>query len=65
MGGKLGVRPGTPRPNKTRLVTRYRAAYPPNPRMSILLPVLAAVHAFMERKQLRTIKHHAEQRAFS
>jgi len=52
-------------PNKTRLVTRYRAAYPPNPRMSILLPVLAAVHAFMERKQLRTIKHHAEQRAFS
>ena len=47
-------------PNKTRLVTRYRAAYPPSPRMSILLPVLAAVHAFMERKQLRTIKHHAE-----
>ena len=51
--------------NMTRLVTRYRAAYPPSPRMSILLPVLAAVHAFMERKQLRTIKHHAEQRAFS
>lgn len=46
--------------NKTRLVTRYRAAYPPSPRMSILLPVLAAVHAFMERKQLRTIKQRAE-----
>jgi len=46
--------------NKTRLVTRYRAAYPPSKRMSILLPVLAGVHAFMERKQLRTIKHHAE-----
>ena len=24
------------------------------------LPLLAAVHGFMERKQLRTIKHHAE-----
>jgi hypothetical protein len=46
--------------DKTRLVTRYRAAYPPNARMSIALPVLAAVHALMERKQLRTIKHHAE-----
>ena len=45
---------------KTRLVTRYRAAYPPNVRMSIMLPVIATVHAFMERKQLRTIKHHAE-----
>ncbi len=46
--------------DKTRLVTRYRAAYPPNARMAIMLPALAAVHAFMERKQLRTIKHHAE-----
>jgi hypothetical protein len=46
--------------NRTRLVTRYRAAYPPSPRMAMALPVLAAVHAFMERKQLRTIKHHAE-----
>ena len=46
--------------NKTRLVTRYRASYPPNARMSMMLPVLAAVHAFMERKQLRTIKHHVE-----
>jgi hypothetical protein len=46
--------------NKTRLVTRYRASYPPNTRASIMLPVLGAVHAFMERKQLRTIKHLAE-----
>jgi hypothetical protein len=45
---------------QTRLITRYRAAYPPSPRMSLLVPVLSAVHAFMERKQLRTIKHHAE-----
>jgi len=45
---------------KTRLITRYRAAYPPSVRMSILLPVLAAVHRFMERKQLRTIKQRAE-----
>jgi len=45
---------------RTRLVTRYRAAYPPNARMSVMLPVFATLHAFMERKQLRTIKHHAE-----
>jgi hypothetical protein len=45
---------------KTRLLTRYRAAYPPSLRMSILLPVLAAVHRFMERKQLRTIKQRVE-----
>lgn len=25
-----------------------------------MLPVFATVHAFMEQKQLRTIKHHAE-----
>ena len=46
--------------NGTRLVSRYRAKYGPNARMSMILPVLAAVHAFMEHKQLRTIKHHAE-----
>ncbi len=46
----------------TRLVTRYRAAYPASTRMSLTLPVMRAVHAIMERKQLRTIKHHAEQR---
>jgi hypothetical protein len=46
--------------DKSRLVTRYRAAYPPSVRMSIMLPVFATVHAFMERKQLRTIKQHAE-----
>ena len=48
-------------PDKTRLVTRYRAAFPPSAKMAIMLPVLRAVHAFMQRKQLRTIKHHAEQ----
>lgn len=46
--------------DQTRLITRYRAAYPPSTRMALLLPVLSAVHAFMEKKQLRTIKHHAE-----
>jgi len=46
--------------DKTRLVTRYRAAYASSPRMALLVPLLAGVHAFMERKQLRTIKHHAE-----
>ena len=45
---------------QTRLITRYRAAYPPSPRMSFLLPVLAVVHGFMERKQLRTIKQRVE-----
>jgi hypothetical protein len=47
--------------DRTRLVTRYRAAYPPSAGMSLMLPVLRAAHAIMERKQLRTIKHHAEQ----
>lgn len=45
---------------KTRLITRYRAAYPPSARMAMLLPVLKTVHAVMERKQLRTIKQRAE-----
>jgi hypothetical protein len=45
----------------TRLVARYRAAYQPSVKMSVVLGVLGSVHAFMERKQLRTIKHHAEQ----
>jgi hypothetical protein len=45
---------------RTRLVVRYRAAYPPSVRMAATLPVISAVHAFMELKQLRTIKHHAE-----
>lgn len=47
-------------PERTRLITRYRAAYPPNAKMSMMLPFIKGVHAFMERKQLRTIKHHAE-----
>ena len=46
--------------DQTRLVTRYRAAYPSSPRMTAMRPVMAATHAFMERKQLQTIKHHAE-----
>ena len=45
---------------QTRLVTRYRAAYPPSAKMAVMEPVLATIHAFMERKQLQTIKHHAE-----
>jgi hypothetical protein len=46
--------------SRTRLVTRYRAAYPPSARMSMMLPIMRTAHAFMERKQLRTIKRHAE-----
>jgi len=45
---------------RTRLVVRYRAAYPPSVRMAATLRLMSAVHAFMERKQLRTIKHHVE-----
>lgn len=46
--------------NRTRLVTRYRAAFEPTTAMRMRLPVMAALHAFMQKKQLRTIKHHAE-----
>jgi hypothetical protein len=45
---------------RTRLVTRYRAASATGLKMRLLLPLYAAVHAFMERKQLRTIKARAE-----
>lgn len=45
---------------RTRLVTRYRAAFPPRSKIALLVPVIAQVHAFMEGKQLATIKHHAE-----
>jgi hypothetical protein len=44
---------------RTRLVTRYRAAGT-GLKMTLLLPLYAAVHAFMERKQLRTLKARAE-----
>jgi hypothetical protein len=44
----------------TRLVTRYRAAYDPSLKMAVTKPWMASLHAFMERKQLRTIKDHAE-----
>ena len=45
---------------QTRLVTRYRAAYAPSGEMTVKVPLMAAAHWFMERKQLRTIKHHVE-----
>ncbi len=47
-------------PAATRLVTRYRAAYPPSVKLALLVPAMTAIHAVMERKQLRTIKHHVE-----
>lgn len=46
--------------DRTRLVTRYRAAHPDSSKMAMLLPLYARVHAFMEGKQLRTIKQRAE-----
>jgi len=45
---------------RTRLVVRYRAAFRPGAHGELMKPMMTAVHAFMERKQLRTIKHHAE-----
>ncbi len=51
--------------DRTRLVTRYRAAPATGMKMALLLPLYAKVHAFMERKQLRTIKERAEQGADS
>jgi hypothetical protein len=48
---------------RCRLITRYRAAYPSSRGLSLMLPVFRAAHAFMEGKQLRTIKDHAERGA--
>ena len=45
---------------KTRLVTRYRASFEPTSKMAMRVPMMAVLHAFMQKKQLRTIKHHAE-----
>jgi hypothetical protein len=45
---------------QTRLVTRYRASFEPSTRMSATLLWARALHAVMESKQLKTIKHHAE-----
>ncbi len=42
------------------IVPDARAQHPPNAWASLMRPALTVVHAFMERKQLRTIKHHAE-----
>jgi len=47
----------------TRLVTRYRARFEPSAKMSMTFLWGRALHAFMETKQLATIKHHAEQLA--
>ncbi|HEX8790892.1 MAG TPA: hypothetical protein VF765_08055 [Polyangiaceae bacterium] len=47
-------------PTTTRLVTRYRAAYAPTIANAALVQALSAVHAFMEGKQLRSIKQRAE-----
>lgn len=44
----------------THLVTRYRADYEFGARMAVVRPVMTPLHAFMERKQLRTIKQRAE-----
>jgi hypothetical protein len=46
----------------THFVTRYRADYEAGPRMAFVRPVITPIHAFMERKQLRTIKERAERR---
>lgn len=45
---------------RTRLTARYRAAFPPSLKMDWFVPLMKTVHTIMERKQLRTIKHHAE-----
>jgi hypothetical protein len=45
---------------RTRLTARYRAAFPPSMKMDWFVPLMKTVHTIMERKQLRTIKHHAE-----
>jgi hypothetical protein len=45
---------------KTRLVTRYRAAFEPSAKMTVMKPWMRSLHAFMERKQLRTLKERAE-----
>jgi hypothetical protein len=46
----------------TRLITRYRAAYEPTVKMAFVRPWMRPLHAFMERKQLRTIRQRAELR---
>jgi hypothetical protein len=44
----------------TRLIARYRAAFEPSAKMAVQVPAMAALHGFMQRKQLRTIKDRAE-----
>ena len=44
----------------TRLFVRVRAEYEPSRAITLLRPLIAALHDFMERKQLRTLKRRAE-----
>lgn len=44
----------------TRLHVRVRAEYPRSLTATLLRPVVSAVHDFMERKQLSTLKEHVE-----
>jgi hypothetical protein len=69
LGGSTGLYDGTWTfalepigEDATHLVTRYRADYELGARMALVRPVMSPVHAFMERKQLRTIKQRAEGR---
>lgn len=47
----------------TRLHVRVRAEYTQSLAVSLLKPVVRALHAFMERKQLRTLKRRVEAQA--
>jgi protein-S-isoprenylcysteine O-methyltransferase Ste14 len=49
--------------DRTHLVARVRVEYEPSLTIALLRPIVRAVHALMERKQLRTLKERAERRA--
>ena len=49
----------------TRLHVRVRAEYEPSLTAALLRPVVSALHAVMERKQLRTLKQRVEAPASS
>jgi hypothetical protein len=44
----------------THLAVRVRAEYEPNLTIALLRPIIRALHALMQRKQLRTLKQRAE-----
>ena len=44
----------------TRLHVRVRADFPRNLASSLMRPMIIALHEIMERKQLKTLKHHVE-----